>query len=70
MLDTLTPLPPSPGYSGHTASSVVVIRSLSNKTSFETPDEFYQQMNQSELTQSTPTPSHRHRIASPELSMA
>jgi len=37
-------------------SSVVYIRSLSNKTAFRSPDEFYKQMHQTEMTSSSSPP--------------
>jgi len=53
--DILTPLPSSPYENHHCCpSSVVVIRSLSNKTSFDTPDEFYQQMRHENMTPLSP----------------
>ncbi|UJR35506.1 hypothetical protein I4U23_028260 [Adineta vaga] len=64
--DILTPLPKSPGdYDDKRPSSVVVIRSLSNKTSFESPDDFYQQMHQSAMTTSM-SPFHRRHSSTPE----
>ncbi len=50
------------------SSSVVVIRSLSNKTSFDSADEFYKQMQQSEMTRSSPIPLHRRHSSSIESS--
>ncbi|CAF4549219.1 unnamed protein product [Rotaria sp. Silwood1] len=48
--DVLTPLTMSPNdVNNCRTSSVVFIRSLSNKTSFETPDDFYRQMHQSDV---------------------
>lgn len=35
-------------------TSVVYIRSLSNKTAFRSPDEFYKQLNRNEMTSSSP----------------
>lgn len=59
----------SPGECHHTrGSSVVVIRSLSNKTSFDSPDEFYQQMHQSEIARSFPTVFQRRYSSTPESS--
>ncbi|CAF1283232.1 unnamed protein product [Adineta ricciae] len=67
--DVLTPLPMSPGeYDDKRPSSVVVIRSLSNKTSFDSPDEFYKQMHQSEMMTSM-SPFRRRRSSTPEPNM-
>jgi hypothetical protein len=69
-LDVLTPLPRTPGdCQDIRSSSVVVIRSLSNKTSFDSPDEFYQQMHQSEMARSSPILFQRHHSSPPESSM-
>ena len=56
--DILAPLPISS--KDIRSSSVVVIRSISNKTSFESPDEFYRQMHQSDVA---PSEAHRHHAA-------
>jgi len=70
LLDVLTPLPMSPGDCRDIGSSpVVVIRSLSNKTAFNSADEFYQEMNQSELARSSPNLFQRHHSSPPESSI-
>jgi hypothetical protein len=68
LLDIITPLPMSPSDSHNLrSSSVVYIRSLSNKTTFDTPDDFYRQMRQTEVvTPYSPTLLHRRRSASSE----
>ena len=54
-LDVVSPLPSSlTDGRDLRSSSVVFIRSISNKTAFDTPDEFYRQMRQSEMTPSSP----------------
>lgn len=69
-VDVLTPLPTSPGDFHHApGSSVVVIRSLSNKTSFDSPDEFYQQMHQSEIARSSPIHFQPRHCSSNDTSM-
>ena len=69
LLDILTPLPTSPSdCNDMRPSSVVVIRSLSNKTVFESPDDFYRQMNQSEIASSSLASLHRRHSSTPESS--
>ncbi|CAF2380997.1 unnamed protein product [Rotaria sp. Silwood2] len=65
--DVLTPLTMSPSdVNNSRASSVVVIRSLSNKIPFESPDDFYRQMRQLEAP-STPSKLFQRRMnSSPE----
>lgn len=50
-------------------SSVVVIRSLSNKTSYDSTDEFYKQMHHSEMVESSSISFHRRRNSTPESSI-
>jgi hypothetical protein len=70
LLDILTPLPKSPGDCDWTRRSpIVVIRSLSNKTVFDSPADFYQQMNQFEATRSSPIPFYRRYSSTPESSI-
>lgn len=53
--DVLTQLPMSPSDCHNVrGTSVVYIRSLSNKTAFRSPDEFYKQLNRNEMTSSSP----------------
>ncbi|CAF1121290.1 unnamed protein product [Adineta steineri] len=64
--DVLTPLPNSASdCEDSRPSSVVVIRSLSNKTTFDSPDDFYRQMHQSTMTVSSP-PLHRRHSSTPD----
>jgi hypothetical protein len=68
-LDILTPLPRSPGEcDGSRPSPIMVIRSLSNKTVFDSPAEFYQQMQQLEVSRSSPISFHRRYSSTPESS--
>ncbi|CAF0818483.1 unnamed protein product [Rotaria sordida] len=62
--DPLSPLTMSPNdVNNCRSSSVVVIRSLSNKTTFESSDDFYRQMYQSELP-SAPSKLLQRRMSS------
>jgi hypothetical protein len=67
MLDIAMPLRDSREEIDHIRpSSVVVIRSLSNKTMFDTPDEFYRQMNQSDVISLSSPSVHSSCANSPE----
>jgi hypothetical protein len=73
LLDVLTPLPISSSDSNSNnrdtrSSSVVVIRSLSNKTSFDSPDDFYRQMHESVASSDSPNMFHRRHSSTPETS--
>ena len=59
----------SPGdCDGSRPSPIMVIRSLSNKTVYDSPAEFYHQMQQLEVSRSSPIPFHQRHSSTPDSS--
>jgi hypothetical protein len=70
VLDILTALPSSPEDcdGGIRPSPIVVIRSFSNKSVYDSPAEFFQQMQQLETSRSSPISFHQRHSSTPESS--
>ncbi|CAF0985113.1 unnamed protein product [Rotaria magnacalcarata] len=63
--DVLTPLPMSPSdFNGSQSTPVVLIRSLSNKTTYKSTDDFYRQMHQSEIAKASSSKLFQRRLSS------